>query len=804
MASFLDIFDVVDSDGAGATRYRLHYLGSSLSNQDSWIFGMLTELVYALFQIMVIPANALLGAVLNTGEWMDPLAEFYRKVTAPLYAVFPPWAIACLGLALVAVSELRARPAKIQSSETFNRIGGALAMAAMVLALTSNPIALVAKLLELANGFAVGLAAAVTGSGNDSLLSSSQALVDASIRTPTIALNYGGEMSATCRTQWSQAMMANEPLGQDTGCFAAGSNAAGVGSLSTAVLMLILPALPMLVFCVIAAWKYFVHLTFAVVWLLASGWVAAVSIWGNRGFDKLAMTFARSLAHLLIAVLTSMLAVALPATCAGLGVNLLGLVTNTSAQPYVLMVSLGVGFAISAWAIWKLTSTHSTLVRILNADVRTSLDAINGDKPTRLTFKNMGAWVAEGKLPDEKKKPGDTKGGPNQGGPGKNTPGGQKTALAADPAAVARRVGQKPSESKESDSVDHLIAAAQQVAGVSATSSSEPAGSPVAAVVVSSIPSDTPTAVPDPPAARPADRGTAPEPQSPQPASTAVPNGSDPYGHFSDSPAPVDIPASTVNTDNGSTEDSTDSPLGNPAVSLVNSDPVAVPAGGEIPSSGSVLADPPRAAVAGETGAPPVVPGLRGADSEVEAVSSATGAVFVTAEKPESQRWFSPLLRRFARSAPNADPPGGVPGVAYGPALGADAPPAPTAPAADPGLAPGVVGPVVNDQQRWNQLKQVRDFVQRRGSSAARMVPDTLSGTGTRPHPGSFQAPIADFLADGELMSQIEQVKAVFGAGGTPVEIRIDPNDRRVGLQLSSDPDERLRPSTPPGFGDPV
>ena len=102
MASFLDLFGVVDSDGVNAARYRLNFLGSSLSKQDSWIFGMITELVYVFFQILVIPANAFLGRALDSGSWLGPLSDAYQRFTAPLYAVVPPWAIACLGLARLA------------------------------------------------------------------------------------------------------------------------------------------------------------------------------------------------------------------------------------------------------------------------------------------------------------------------------------------------------------------------------------------------------------------------------------------------------------------------------------------------------------------------------------------------------------------------------------------------------------------------------------------------------------------------------------------------------------------------------
>jgi hypothetical protein len=61
-----------------------------------------------------------------------------------------------------------------------------------------------------------------------------------------------------------------------------------------------------------------------------------------------------------------------------------------------------------------------------------------------------------------------------------------------------------------------------------------------------------------------------------------------------------------------------------------------------------------------------------------------------------------------------------------------------------------------------------------------------------------------DFLATDDLASQKDEVRNVSGAAGAPITIEINPNDDRLGIVFSSDPDERIRPSNPPGFGDPI
>ena len=789
MAGFLDLFNVLDSDGVSATKYRLHYIGSTLSRQDSWIFGMLTELVYVLFQLMVIPANALLGAVLNSSAWMGTLGEFYQKLTAPLFAVFPPWGIACFGLALVAVSALRSKPGSGKppvrgaptgvtrgasmgmSSNALDRIGGALAMAAMVLVLTYNPFALISKVLELANGFSLGLANAVTSSGNDTTLATGQALVDASIRTPTIALNYGVEMTAACRTQWSQAMVEGKALAENSGCFTAGANEASPGTLTTAVLMLILPALPMLVFCVIAAWKYLLHLSLAVFHLLATAWVAAISVHKQRGFERLTDSFARAAAHLAMAVVTSMLAVTLPATVAGVGTQLLGLVSGPQAQAFVMMVSLGIGFGVSAWAINKIVSIHGSLVKVLHADAGANLNALMGNDETKFHFANWNTWVTNKKVPADT--PSQVKAAARKAA--------RQSALSDDPvSSTASSRSDRDTVSNSNDDVAQLMEGAQTGADAGGQSSGGVGPSGESGIAEDIDAGAVVTAVTIATTAGPVDTSS---PTAVDPATAA----GDTYAYW------IGGPSSTTGTD---TPD-----LGDPG------DPVAPkppPGPGDSPAGGSALADPPRSMLPDAGGPPPAVPGLMGADPALEAASRDTGVTYVATTKPTPARRVSSLLRRFTRSPIAPSPAGAVPDVEYGPPLSPA--PDPTA-AATEALLPDTEGrpAAATDQQRWNRLRGVRDRFRRGDASPTTGAGvEPVTGPDVRPDPGSFQAPMPDFLATDDLASQKDEVRNVSGAAGAPITIEINPNDDRLGIVFSSDPDERIRPSNPPGFGDPI
>jgi hypothetical protein len=92
---------------------------------------------------------------------------------------------------------------------------------------------------------------------------------------------------------------------------------------------------------------------------------------------------------------------------------------------------------------------------------------------------------------------------------------------------------------------------------------------------------------------------------------------------------------------------------------------------------------------------------------------------------------------------------------------------------------------------------------------ATRKEPDRKSQhagiwPGANRHPGSFCAPMADFLAAEELKTQIEEFAIALAASGRRMAIELDPGDRRIAVRLSSDPDERVVPIIGTGFGDPV
>jgi hypothetical protein len=197
------------------------------------------------------------------------------------------------------------------------------------------------------------------------------------------------------------------------------------------------------------------------------------------------------------------------------------------------------------------------------------------------------------------------------------------------------------------------------------------------------------------------------------------------------------------------------------------------------------------------------------ADPVLDVVARAVGATFVAAGPPPVTRTpvHSPL-RSFTGTDPATPIPLAAPEVQHGPVLhiaeGADI-------HSGPDLSDGgevLTGEVINDQQRWNrrgwraQRRNEREAVT--SSPMSNSAPPSGIWPGANRHPGSFCAPMADFLAAEDLRTQIEEFAIALAASGRRMAIELDPSDRRIAVRLSSDPDERVVPVIGTGFGDPV
>lgn len=812
MASFIDLFPAIDPEGVSAAKYRLHFLGSPYLHQDSWVFGMAAELTFTVYKCLVTPANALLGVVFSSGAWLQPLSEVYGRIVGPLYEEFPPWVIACVGLAIVAANLLNSRVKSTEgglfTSEALTRLGVALGMMALVAVLASNPFAVIQRVLELDSGLASDFAAKVTRSGNGGVIETGQALVDQSIRTPAIALNYGREFSGECKQLWSEAMAAGQELSVDTGCFVKDGNQAGPDTVVTGFVMWFLPALPMLAFSAIAAWKYIVHISMSVLAASSVAWVASSKVHHRRGFERVSESFARAGAHIVMFVIIAAVTVALPATCSGIAMQVIRPFTDPDAQSYLMMVTLGVGFLGSTWVIWKVSSNHGALVRVLQADAKLTLEHTLGIriKPNQtLKLRNMGFW----------------KFNPFAGG----SYGEDVTDEVASPGRtfnVKKGMGDvaAPHLMEDPDAVRQLSASAMSAAEARAAGAAESSSHAEALAAAASV-------APDGMAARVehhynsmwqmARNFTA--------ASTNnVVSFGDVYGYY---------------TDNSSTASSTtnshaDTHIDGEVIGVIYDDDVArgeigwrqLPspsygAGDDPPTAAELTAAPPEpvAPAGGAAVRPHSVPdspvrdeplspvaGNVYADTSLNRLAEAARATFEVAPAPTNTVVVESPLPGFdgQQGAVTSGPFAVMPAPAVrrleidaGTVMGADTV------EQHPEL--------VNDQQRWNRggwrSRPVADETAAGGAeSPAEVFDQPVSGIhpGVNMHPAGFLAPMRDFIAADDLRAQLDEVRLVLAAAGESAVVVPPGGDARLGLRLSSDPDERVVRACDAEFGDPL
>ncbi|SKT56737.1 Uncharacterised protein [Mycobacteroides abscessus subsp. massiliense] len=783
MASFLDLFPAVDSFGTRAARYKLYFLGSPYAHQESWFFGLLTGLLYVGYKFATVTANGLLGLVLSSGSWLEPLSQAYQRVTAPLYEFAPPWVIACAGMAIVGFSTMVSRPKTTAGgfldSESLNRIGTGLAMMAVVIVLTHDPFAAIMKVLETANGLSVSGSAAITRTANDTTITAGQALVDNSILTPTIAVNYSGEFTEDCKAQFSNAMQEGHALAESSGCYAQNQNAASPDTVGTAFVMLFFPALPMLVFAIIGAWKYILHLTMSVICAVATAWVAASSVHKRRGFERLSETFARAGSHLIMAVITSVIAVGLPSLVSGLATQLLGLSSDTDTQVFVLMISMGIGFMISTYAVYRITSKHGALVRILKADANTTLNRTLGidTRPLQLEINRFN--------------PLSRRYGEKGSASALAAP---STALAADPLAAEGKEGagtvKRQTSAKDAADVEQLLAPAESVAAADGEPDTR---DPVHVVLpqTASLGSDS--------------RAWQ---QALSPTATHEPRLVDVFGYFTP-PAQDPVAQSIAGTEPGQDSEpgpapSMPAPQGQHLTDGVTDAPTT-----DAPEQTN-LASPPRVSAEQNIDTPIApVQGNLFVDPALDEAARNASATFTAADGWPVANRLGSVLRRFKTQDPIDPVPFSTPSVEHGAALNILTAQETQSPIASTASAKTTDTSAGSDQQRWNLRNRLS--MRRKHEEAPVTSPEILpelplSGlrAGQNVHPASFHAPMADFLAAEQLEADMEEATTTLAAAGKLVRVSLPGNDNRLALRLTTDPDRRVVPVAGWGFGDPV
>ncbi|KXO90614.1 Uncharacterised protein (plasmid) [Tsukamurella tyrosinosolvens] len=839
MAGFLDIFNVTDSGGARVSRYRLDFAGAIYNNTDSWVWGMFASLPYMAAKTMLVIANNLLGIVLSSASFLNSLSDLYTKITAPFFSIVPPWLIGCITFGYLGFRlwSNHAKAGRATSLSGFkandvnerDRLAAAFVILALVVFLTNNPFLLLTTLLETANSLAIDSSNAVIGGSANDTVSAGQALADQTMRDPTIALTYSGEFTDACKNAWSQAQASGTELTPESGCFNKGDNDAGPDTLLSAILLNPFPAIPMLAFAGVAIWKYAAHLTTSAMCTIALPWVAAVSLHKRRGFERLAAVGAAALSHMFMVMVVSMLTVALPALVANavqsLVTELVGSSEYASVRTWLSLVSLGIGFAASTGALYFITRRTSILTRLLKADVNDTLNKTLGIDTGRFSWKNLRS---RGFNPFAKD--------------GYNAGSNAEKWLAANPEADTSSAGDTAgvpaSKSKKDSAVSAPVEENEAVTQLMkpAVTEAETATSTVAPPIVTlaEAPLTTPTSIPATRLWQSVYAGSiGARNDNRNQASNTVFNV-DVYGYYT-APSAYAPASSAVGAPAHAEDDIIDADF----VDIVPEDPRPLPTAeryalppapdpaapavpeptiGDAPSAtGALLGSESTAGGRHAAAAPPAanVAGNVFADPALNEAAAAVGASFVSgAHGPIRGGLCRSPLRVFDISSSSAvdetPTPYAVPEVAIGPGIVFSAT---TTGAASAGSQPagddtgeGVDGPG-NDQRNWNR-RNLRPAATSSSSSAdERAAGPAASPSGLEPgvneHPAGFHAPMEDELASDQLAADLEEVALTFAAAGAPTQLHISPDDLRIGVRLTSDPDHRVERRGPIGFGDP-
>lgn len=354
--------NLTDSAGRRVSTYALKF-------EEGWIdwrgqiLGMGAEGIWTFFMLISTFTTTLLGWV-SDPQWLDSLSEGYHNLTETAFGIVNPLYIAVAAFVIlmvyIMVDTAKSTSLKMTKQE-INRITAGIVIMVIVAVMVANPFALLNEALSLAGA----LVEVITG---DSQTKVAATTVDAMIRQPTLIVNYGGAVSEACAEQWSRS----GSLSATSGCFDSGADTATFSTIMLALLALFV-AITAMVFTVVSIWKFTLHLTVAVVGVIALPWVAATTIAKRRQFDGMGTVLALVGGHLLMAVITQILTVLGPTLVAKI-LSGWGQTDWAVVQMFLLALSW---IALTALMLF-VTRKKGALVRALRADASRTLNRYLG------------------------------------------------------------------------------------------------------------------------------------------------------------------------------------------------------------------------------------------------------------------------------------------------------------------------------------------------------------------------------------------------------------------------------------------
>ena len=359
---------LVDSAGKKVGDYALHWGRGSTSPFNAWnlAWQLGTELCYV-FYLFFATLSVKIMEFVSDPKWLDGLVKGYQNITERMFSVVNPILLAAFTFTVLMVYVLldKVRTSSMgMERRDVERVGAGLVLLCTVVVLALNPFGLMRFALSLGGSATSAL------TGTDGNVSTSPSLVDAVLRTPTLAINYAGgrahENSPGCTDDdWSR--LANgftgthciEPkadYGTSIHFFLAG----------TALGM----AFTLLIFALCVLYKFVKHLSFAVIGLVLLPWVAAASMLKRRSFDLLTRTFAVAAGNLIMAVVVQVFAISGPLFAALL---LDSFLAGSGTSVVLSMIGLMLVYMGVTLVLLYVTRKSSALVRALRADASTAM-----------------------------------------------------------------------------------------------------------------------------------------------------------------------------------------------------------------------------------------------------------------------------------------------------------------------------------------------------------------------------------------------------------------------------------------------
>lgn len=342
-----------DSSGTSIGRYRLTFADLGITDVMSKVAGFLSSIAWVLAMLAGTLAVQMLG-IITDPQWLNWLSEKYRQLTELMFREVPPMLVAAIA-AFILIAILAFKPtmssSRSLSHEDRSRIAAAVVLFFATAILAGNPFLILDTVMSFTSDMSTGLISAMFGDD----ASAKAPLVDTILRDNTTLISYGQVLTGDCAQAWSHYISG----GSKDACLTALEGKPSEGTVIVAAAVLV-TSWVWIVFALVCCWKFVKHMTVGVIGIVAIPFYCAGSIVKRRPLDGVGAVLARSLGHLVVAVVIQSFVVLW-----GTGVS--AMVASLKA-PGILAVWLTmIGYLVGTAIVLWMTRKNGFLIKTLRA-----------------------------------------------------------------------------------------------------------------------------------------------------------------------------------------------------------------------------------------------------------------------------------------------------------------------------------------------------------------------------------------------------------------------------------------------------